>query len=167
MTTYLSTETHVLLSSALDINTISMFVMMILVPFMGHISDKVGRKPLFIIGCLIIVIFSYPLFIVLSKGHIIYDFGAQLVFALAFAILIGGFGAMMVELFPTRIRMSAVSIGYNVGFAIFGGTGPLVATLLIKTTGNKLAPSFYLIIAGLISLVVFIRMRESYRDTLK
>ncbi len=66
--------------------------------------------------------FSYPLFIVLSKGNIVYDFGAQLVFALAFATLIGGFGAMMVELFPTRIRMSAMSIGYNVGFAIFGGT---------------------------------------------
>ncbi|MFQ5787847.1 MAG: MFS transporter [Thermodesulfobacteriota bacterium] len=167
MTTYLSTETHVLLSSALDINTISMLVMMILVPFMGHISDKVGRKPLLIIGCLIIMIFSYPLFIVLSKGHVIYDFGAQLVFALAFATLIGGFGAMMVELFPTRIRMSAVSIGYNVGFAIFGGTAPLVATLLIKITDNKLAPSYYLILAGLISLIVFIKIRESYRDTLK
>ncbi len=167
LTTYLSTETHVLLSSALDINTISMLLMMILVPFMGHLSDKVGRKPLLIIGCLIIMIFSYPLFIVLSKGHVIYDFGAQLVFALAFATLIGGFGAMMVELFPTRIRMSAMSIGYNVGFAIFGGTAPLVATLLIKTTGNKLAPGFYLILAGLISLIVFIKIRESYRDTLK
>jgi MFS transporter, MHS family, proline/betaine transporter len=166
MTTYLSTETHVLLSSALDINTISMFVMMILVPFMGHISDKVGRKPLLIIGCLMITIFSYPLFILLSRGHLIYDFGAQLVFALAFATLIGGFGAMMVELFPMRIRMSAVSIGYNVGFAIFGGTAPLVATLFIKTTGNKLAPSYYLILAGLISLIVFIRIRESYRDKL-
>jgi MFS transporter, MHS family, proline/betaine transporter len=164
MTTYLSTETHVLLSSALDINTISMFVMMILVPFMGHISDKVGRKPLLIIGCLIIIIFSYPLFIVLSKGHIIYDLGAQLVFALAFATLIGGFGAMMVELFPTRIRMSAMSIGYNFGFALFGGTAPLVATFLIKITNNKLAPGYYLILAGLISLIVFIRIRESYRD---
>jgi len=144
-----------------------MLVLMVLVPFMGHISDKVGRKPLLITGCLIIIIFSYPLFIVLSKGNIVYNFGAQLVFALAFATLIGGFGAMMVELFPTRIRMSAMSIGYNVGFAIFGGTAPLVATLLIKTTNNRLAPSFYLILAGLISLIVFLRLRESYRDTLK
>ncbi|MDA2921608.1 MFS transporter, partial [Desulfobacterota bacterium AH_259_B03_O07] len=60
-----------------------------------------------------------------------------------------------------------MSIGYNVGFAIFGGTAPLVATLLIKTTGNKLAPGYYLILAGLISLIVFIKIRESYRDTLK
>lgn len=166
LTTYLSTEIHVLLSSALDINTVSMFLMMILVPFMGHISDIVGRKPLLITGCLIIIIFSYPLFTVLSKGHAVYDLGAQMVFALAFATLIGGFGAMMVELFPTRIRMSAVSIGYNFGFAIFGGTAPLVATLLIEVTNNKLAPSYYLILAGLISLIVFIGIRESYKDKL-
>lgn len=166
MTTYLSTETHVLLSSALDINTISMFLLMLLVPLMGHLSDRVGRKPLLIVGCLVIMVFSYPLFIVLSKGKVIYDLGSQIVFALAFAALIGGFGAMMVELFPTRIRMSAVSIGYNLGFAIFGGTAPLVATLLIEVTNDKLAPSYYLIFAGLISLMVFIRMRESYKDKL-
>lgn len=164
MTTYLSTETHLLLSTALDINTISMIALMVLTPFMGLLSDKIGRKPVLITGCLIIAIFAYPLFIVLTKGHALYDLLSQIVFAIGLAMVFGPFGAMMVELFPARIRMSAVSIGYNIGFAVFGGTAPFVATYLIDLTGNKLSPSYYLVAAAVTSLIVFFMIRESYKD---
>lgn len=164
MTTFLSTETHVLLSAALDINTISMVVLMVLTPFMGLISDRIGRKPVLIGGCIIIAVFAYPLFIVLTKGNVTFDLLSQLVFALGLSMVFGPFGAMMVELFPAKVRMSAVSIGYNVGFAVFGGTAPFVATYLIDATGNKVSPSYYLVAAAIVSLIVYIRLRESFRD---
>lgn len=166
MTTYLSSQTHIPLSEALDINTISMIVLLVLTPVFGYLSDRFGRKPFLIAGCLIITLFAYPLFVVLTKGDITYDLMAQLVFALGLSMIFGPFGAVMVELFPTRIRMSAISIGYNMGFAVFGGTAPLLATFLIKETGNKLAPSYYLVLAALVSLIVFIRIRETYKDTI-
>jgi len=164
MTTFLSGQTNVPLSEALDINTISMVVLCVLTPVFGFVSDKIGRKPLLITGCLIIAVFAFPMFVVLTKGHAFYDLLAQLVFALGLSMIFGPFGAVVVELFPTKIRMSAISIGYNTGFAVFGGTAPLIATFLIKETGNKLAPSYYLVMAAIVSLIVFIFIKETYKD---
>lgn len=164
LTTFLSTEAHLDLSKALEINTVSMIVLMIITPIMGYLSDRVGRKPLLVGGCLIIVLFSYPLFTEFVKGEALYDLLSQLVFALGLSMIFGPFGAMMIELFPAKVRMSAVSIGYNLGFAVFGGTAPFIATYLIDVTGNKLSPSYYLMASALISLFVFARIRESYQD---
>ena len=164
LTTFLSTETHLSLSSALEINTISMVVLMILTPIMGYLSDKVGRRPILIGGCLVLGILAYPLFLIFTLDNFLYDLLSQFVFAIGLSMVFGPFGAMMVELFPARIRMSALSIGYNIGFAVFGGTAPFVATYLIDATGNKLAPSFYLIAASVVSLIVFFVIRETYND---
>jgi MHS family proline/betaine transporter-like MFS transporter len=164
LTTFLTDETHIPLSKALDINTLSMVALLILTPTFGYLSDKVGRKPFLIAGCIIIAIFAYPLFRVLTIGNVTYDMLVQLVFALGLSMVFGPYGAMIVEQFPARVRMSAISIGYNLGFAVFGGTAPLLATYLIKETGNKLAPSYYLVLAAVVSLIVFVKLRETYKD---
>ena len=58
---------------------------------------------------------------------------------------------MLIELFPTRTRYTGVAFGYNIGQAVLGGTAPLVGTALIELTGNKLAPSFYLIACAIVA----------------
>ena len=167
LTTYLSSETHIPLASALELNTISIIMMLILVPIMGAQSDRFGRKPLLVTGCIGMIIVSYPLFVILSHESIPFDLVGQLMFAFFLTMVWGPFPAMLVERFPTRVRMTGMSLGYNFGWAFFGGTTPLLATYLIKETGSRLVPSLCLIASGLISLVTFLKLRETYRDTLR
>jgi MHS family proline/betaine transporter-like MFS transporter len=134
---------------------------------MGELSDRVGRKPVLTMGSLGIAVLAYPLFLLLSEGNMLYALGAQAIFAAALAMLFAPLGATLVELFPTRVRLSAMSLGYNLGFSIFGGTAPLVATYLIKETGSSVAPGIYLILSALVSLFVFLNIRETYRDPLR
>ena len=165
--TYLSNENSMPISTALKINTITMIILMMVSPFMGALSDRVGRKPVLTLGCLGIGVLAYPLFLLLSVGNVLYALGAQTIFAVGLAMLFAPLGTTLAELFPTKVRLTAMSLGYNLGFSIFGGTAPLVATYLIKETGSIEAPSIYLIFSALISLFVFLKIRETHKDPLR
>jgi MHS family proline/betaine transporter-like MFS transporter len=69
--------------------------------------------------------------------------------------------AAIAEIFPTRVRSTWMSGAYSVAVAIFGGFAPFIATWLIARTGSPLAPTAYLIAAGLASLVVILRLEET------
>lgn len=69
--------------------------------------------------------------------------------------------AAAAELFATRVRSSAYSIGYNLSVAVFGGTAPYVATWLVARTGNEIAPAYYVIVAAIITLLTVFTMRET------
>jgi MHS family proline/betaine transporter-like MFS transporter len=154
-------------SEALTINTISMLVLAVLIPFFGWFSDKIGRKPLILFSTGLTVIASYPLFVFLSRG----DFLSALISQIVFAVIVAGFMAILpttlVEIFPTKVRNSGYSIGYNLPFAIFGGTAPLIATYLIKITGDINSPAFYLIAAALVAFIVGITLKETAKETLQ
>lgn len=166
MTTYLSTETPVPLSKALEVNTVSMVVFMGLVLVMGRLSDRFGRKPLLVGGSVGLVILSYPLFLLLTKGDPLLDLAAQCVFAVVIAAIQGVVPTTVAELFPARLRCTAIAVVYNVAFAIFGGTAPLICTFLIKHTHDKLSPSYYLILTSVVCTLLVFRIKESYRRPL-
>jgi MHS family proline/betaine transporter-like MFS transporter len=71
-----------------------------------------------------------------------------------------------VEIFPTRVRYSGASVGYNVAYMIFGGTAPLVATFLVARTGSDIAPGVYLVAVALVVFFVAFAVPETYRYSL-
>jgi MHS family proline/betaine transporter-like MFS transporter len=72
----------------------------------------------------------------------------------------GPFFAAVTDLFPTAQRYTGLSVGYNMGAALFGGTAPLIASLLIEWSGNILAPAFYLSFCATVSLTVTLTLRN-------
>ena len=120
-----------------------------------------------IAGCVGVACLAYPLYYLLLQGTFGSALMAQLVFAIPISMLQGTMPTTMVELFPTSSRYSALSISYNIAFAIFGGTAPLVATQLISMTGDPLSPSYWLIFSAVVSLLVILSMKERYRKALR
>jgi MFS transporter, MHS family, proline/betaine transporter len=69
--------------------------------------------------------------------------------------------AFYAEIFPTWVRYTALSIGYNIAVAIFGGFAPFIATCLVRVTGNNHAPATYVTIAAVVTFVILLRTRET------
>ena len=167
MSTYLSSILKFPLGSALTINSINMALSTLIIPLAGSLSDRVGRKPFLLTASLGLSLLSYPLYRLLFHDTFAAILAGQMMFAVLVALYWGPLPATLVEMFPPRERYSALSIGYNTAIALFGGTAPLVATFLIKETGNVLSPSFYLIFCALISMIIVLRLPESSRAALK
>lgn len=166
LSSYMSTFLKIPLQTALTINTISMVVIIVIIPFIGLLSDKIGRKPVLMLGALGYIFFSYPLFLLLQQATFMSVLLAQSCFAILVCFAYAAIPATLVELVATNIRYTAMSFPYNLANAVFGGTAPLVATYLIDLTGNPLSPSYYLIFAGIVMFLFVLALRESHRQAL-
>ena len=161
LTTWLTNIVRMPRGTALWIGTACLLAFVVAVPFMGALSDRIGRRPLFIASCVGYIVLAYPLFLLASTGVPAYAFIAQLVLVLLLALYAGPGPAVYCELFPTQVRYTALSVGYNIPVAIFGGFAPFIATWLIQSTGNPLSPAFYVIAASLVTLVTMAWVKET------
>ncbi|HET7668129.1 MAG TPA: MFS transporter [Mycobacterium sp.] len=140
---------------------VASLVAMVLIPPLGALSDRVGRKPLLIAGAVGFAVFAYPLFLLLNTGSLAAAITAHAALAAIESLFVSASLAAGAELFATRVRSSGYSIGYNISVAVFGGTAPYVATWLVARTGNEIAPAYYVIAAAIVTLLTLLTMRET------
>jgi MFS transporter, MHS family, proline/betaine transporter len=136
-------------------------IQMVLIPVVGALSDRCGRLPITFASAVAILLAIYPMFAWLAAAPTL---GTLLIFQTMIGVLVAGYmgalPALMSELFPTRMRTTGLSISYSLGVAIFGGFAPAINAWLIEVTGSKLAPSFYLMFAAVVSLVALSAVRR-------
>jgi MHS family proline/betaine transporter-like MFS transporter len=166
MPSYLTAELRVPQSSALMIVAAVMAMLMLLVPFVGLLSDRIGRKPVLMTGCLLLVVGSVPAFMIIRLGTLRAIFLGCVLIGLMFLCFDSTEPATLPALFPTEVRAGALSVAFNISVSVFGGTTPLVNEALVHLTGNKLLPGFYLAAAGGIGAVAVMFAPENAREPL-
>jgi len=163
---YMNTKIKMSLNDALTGNTIGMIILVALIPAAGILSDRIGRKKVLFLGTGGIFLFSIPLFMHLQSGQLSDMIIVITAFAFFEAALLGTVATTLVEIFPARIRFTAVSLGYNLAIAIFGGSAPFLSELLMKETGNHLMPAFYLMVCSGLSFLTIFFIPETYKKHL-
>ncbi|QBC32096.1 MFS transporter [Pandoraea sp. XY-2] len=161
MPTYAVKQLGLPSSAAFSAVLLTGVVQLIVAPIVGHWSDTHGRIKPMLTAAVALLVLVYPMFSLLDAHP---TFGALMVFQIVLGLLMttyfGALPALLTELFPVQVRTTGLSLGYNIAATVFGGFAPFIITWLIGATGNKLAPSFYLIFAALISITALLRTRK-------
>jgi MFS transporter, MHS family, proline/betaine transporter len=147
--------------SALSCAVVSGLILVTLTPIVGHLSDRVGRRPMILACALLNLVFDYPLFLLAVRGGTFGSLLAALMVNAVFQSLYTGvIPSILAEMFPTRVRYTGLSVSYGFAVVLFGGFAPLISTWLVQVTGNPLAPAFYIMVGGAISAIAILSMRE-------
>jgi MHS family proline/betaine transporter-like MFS transporter len=126
--------------------------MIVVTVFGGWLSDKIGRKRIFVINLLIIILSSTFLLESFEFGDFNSIIIAQVIIAVLAAMYIGPEPALQAELYPTNIRSTALSISYNTATSVFGGTAPYIMESLVQN-GNMGSGAIYIIVCAILSLI--------------
>jgi MHS family proline/betaine transporter-like MFS transporter len=161
MPTYASRQLGLPGSNGFMASLLTGVIQVALIPLVGTFTDRNGRLPIAFVSATAILLAIYPMFAWLVASPTLQTLLiVQAVIGVLLAGYMGGLAALMSELFPTRLRTTGLSVSYAFSAAIFGGFAPFISASLIDITGNKSAPSFYIIFAALISLTALTAARR-------
>ncbi len=167
--TFMQRYLHLTASQALWSTTLANAVVMLTCLAAGAISDRIGRKPLMLVHCVAFLVLTYPLMALLltSGASLTTIVAVQAFLGLLTGLFLGAFPAALVELFPTRRRLTGLGTAYNLSSMVFGGFAPFIATWLINLTGSPIAVSGYVMFAAILSTVAVWRLRETAHSKLR
>ncbi len=147
-------------------NLCALAVVLIAKPFGGWLSDRIGRRRLMLILTVVGMAAIFIALPILLTGSPWAFWGAQVMLAVPFGMALGLHGAMLVEIFPLRTRVTSMSIAYGLTLVLAGATTPVVSTWLIDILGHPSAPAYYIMVYGAIGLALMWPMKETNANRL-
>ncbi|MDA3642920.1 MFS transporter [Saccharopolyspora indica] len=160
MPTYLSAVLGFPHTGALALVLVAMVLVMGLIVVLGRFSDRIGRRPIAALGSAALIVLAFPAFLLIGVGSAPAVLAGLLVMGLVLVCFSSTMPSTLPALFPTEVRYGAVSVGFNIAVALFGGTTPLISEALVAATGMRSVPAFLLVVAGAVGLVAVWATRE-------
>ncbi len=164
---YIHIVTGMSRADTLLIGTVSVAISLAVIPFIGMLADRIGRKPVLITFAVTSALWAWPSFAWLTPNM---SFGAALgMMTVAMLIMTGFAGAaavMMVEQFPARVRVTGVALPYALSVTLFGGTAPYVITAM-NGSGNGGYTWLYLAAVCVVAAIVYARLPETKGQPLR
>jgi metabolite-proton symporter len=148
-TQVLGVSRDLLLASVLTASVLSLFT----IPISGHLSDRIGRKRMYMIGCALMGVFSFIYFALLNTAIPGLIFLAVVLSLIPNDMMYGPQAALIAESFTGRLRYSGASLGYQLASVIAGGPAPLIAAWLFAQYGSGYAIAAYILVCAIISLI--------------
>ena len=142
----------VLVSSAMQIPVVFYF---------SHLSDRIGRRKIYMAGAILMAGWSFVVFPLMDTGSIPLIVLGLGVAQIIISMMYGPQAAMLAELFATEVRYSGASLGYQLGAIVGGGAAPIVATAILASTGETIGISIYIALASLVTWVSIFLLKET------
>jgi MHS family shikimate/dehydroshikimate transporter-like MFS transporter len=135
-------------------------------PAFGALSDRLGRRPVYLFGAIFTALFAFPFFwLIESSNTILMSLGIVLALVLGHSAMYGPQASFFSELFGTRVRYSGASLGYQLSSVIAGGLSPLIATGLLKRYSASWPISLFIIVmAAITTLSVFLATETAHAN---
>ena len=133
----------------------------------GAISDRLGRRGIYMTGAALLGLWSFAVFPLVDTGSLLWIGVAIAVGQICSSMMYGPQAAFLTELFSTRVRYSAASLGYQLGAICGGGLAPLIATALLTAFGTPVAVSAYMATGCAVTLLSVWHLAETHRSDLR
>jgi MFS transporter, MHS family, shikimate and dehydroshikimate transport protein len=166
---YISGKLHMPRGVALEAVQLASLAQIFLTPFYGYLSDRVGRRPLYIGACLFSIAYAFPVFWLMDQATPGFVMLAVLIaIGVCQGVMFGVGAAYLSELFPTAVRYTGASLGFQIGAALSGGFTPIIAAALFQGSGGATwGISLYLSALAIVTLIATLCAPETAKEPLE
>jgi MFS family permease len=140
--------------------TVAACVSLVSIPLFGAISDRIGRKRMYMIGALATGAYGFIYFALLDAGSYALVLLAIVLSLIPHDMLYGPQAALIAENFPPRLRYSGASLGYQLASIIAGGPAPLIATFLYGRYESSTAIAIFILACAIVTLIATAMMKD-------
>jgi MFS family permease len=158
-TQILGVRRDLLLTGVLTASALSFFT----IPFFGYLSDRIGRRRMYMVGAAVTGAFGFIYFALLNTASPGWIFLAVFLSLIPHSMMYGPQAALIAESFTGRLRYSGASLGYQLASVIAGGPAPLIAAWLLARYGTGYAIAAYILLCAILSLISTARLKD-YTD---